>query len=73
MTKQTPVLRYEPTRARPFQVEMHLDGCTCTECSPPLPLAKLTIAGIIIGNLLAFAWDPHGALVALAATIGVQL
>lgn len=75
MSQSTPArpLRYPATGARPYTVELHLDGCTCTECSPPLPLARLTIAGIIVGNALAFAWDAHGALAALASTIGIHL
>ena len=73
MSKPTPVVRYRATETRPYPVELHLDGCTCPDCLPPLPLAKLTIAGAMVGNLIAFAWNPHGALTALAATIGVTL
>ncbi|USU12761.1 hypothetical protein NF701_02520 [Sphingomonadaceae bacterium OTU29THOMA1] len=71
MSQTTPVMRYRPTEARPYAVELHLDGCSCTECSPPLPLARLTIAGIIVGNAIAFAWDAHGAWQALRATVGL--
>ena len=59
-----------------FQTEYHLIGCRCQHCQPvppPLPIAKLTIAGIIVGNLIAFAYDAHGAAAALASTIGVQI
>lgn len=73
MSQPTPALRYRPTETRPYQVEWHIDDCTCTDCRPPLPLAKLTIAGIVVGNAIAFAWDAHGALAALAATIGVRI
>jgi hypothetical protein len=69
MSQSTLPLRYRATEARPYTVELHLDGCTCTECSPPLPIAKLTIAGIIVGNALAFAIDPAGSWSALTSAL----
>ena len=75
MNKPSAQRTYPRNDYRPYDVEFHLLGCSCEHCTetPPLPIAKLTIAGIIVGNAIAFAWDAHGALAALAATIGVQL
>ena len=77
MTRTTTLkTTYARNDKRPFQTEYHLLGCRCQHCqpvAPALPLAKLTIAGILVGNLIAFAYDAHGAAAALASTIGMQL
>lgn len=68
--------RYEPNFHRPYAVEIHLEGCTCDKCTcpvaeitPELPIAKLAIAGALVGNAIAFAWDPAGAWAALSAAV----
>ncbi|MCI4653097.1 hypothetical protein [Sphingomonas aquatilis] len=68
--------RYAPRLHRPYAVEFHLDGCTCDDCTrpvdaitPELPIAKLAIAGAIMGNAIAFAYDPAGAWAALSAAV----
>lgn len=63
--------RYRATTTRPA-VEFHLQGCACEHCQPvppPLPIVRLTFAAIAVANGIAFAWDPHGAWNALAATL----
>ncbi|MGI4732917.1 MAG: hypothetical protein ACRYFW_14385 [Janthinobacterium lividum] len=54
----------------------HLEHCDCPVCAPPVPgdrrLSSTTegalwgLAGIVTGNVIAFAIDPHGAWAALA-------
>lgn len=76
MSRPAQKVTYARNENRPYDVEFHLVGCSCSHCRPvppPLPVVKLTFAGIFVGNLIAFAWDPHGALAALAATIGVRI
>ncbi len=62
----------EPTLARPVAaasrrpapIDVHLLGCGCDICDPvppALPIAKLTIAGIVIAHLIVFAIDGRGA------------
>lgn len=68
--------RYEPNLHRPYAVEIHLEGCTCDECTgpvaeitPELPIAKLAIAGALVGNAMAFAYDAAAAWDALRTAV----
>lgn len=67
---------YAPNLHRPYATEFHLDGCTCDACTSPidtipskLPIAKLAIAGALVGNAVAFAINPAGAWTALSAAV----
>ena len=60
---------------------LHPQDCGCPSCEPYAPstpkrlsavdLGTLAFAGVIAGNLIAFAIDPAGATRALLATIGL--
>lgn len=71
-----------PTDAQPlpYDVEIHPLGCTCEHCEPPCPsvparltavqLAKLTIAGVLIGHAIAaLIWGPTTVLHILVANL----
>ncbi|WP_174293431.1 hypothetical protein [Sphingomonas bacterium] len=70
---------YDLHRPEPIRVEIHDHDCDCPACAPylqpaaPLPRSHLTFAelgwlaalGMAIGHVIAFAYDPHGAWLAL--------
>jgi hypothetical protein len=67
---------YPRTHTRPYDVEIHLVDCGCDICDPvepPLPIALMAVAGIIVGTLLPFAWDARGMIGVLASMIGLRV
>lgn len=72
MSRKTSPQAFLRTNLRAVDGEYHLIGCSCEHCQPvppPLPIAKLTIAGIFVGNVLAFIIQPVGAWSALHAAV----
>ncbi|TPG14388.1 hypothetical protein [Sphingomonas oligophenolica] len=64
---------------RPMVATIHDRRCDCPRCAPPGPsvpdrltandIGKLMIAGVLAGNAIAFAIDPHGSAQALLAVV----
>ena len=75
---QKPSALFRSTRP---PTEWHVFGCTCVECEPYVPsspdrltatdIAKLGLAGAFVGNVIAFAINPHAAAAALLACFGL--
>ena len=75
---QKPSTLFRSTRP---PTEWHVFGCTCVECEPYVPsspdrltatdIAKLGLAGAFVGNVIAFAINPHAAAAALLACFGL--
>ena len=75
---QHSLLRHtEVVTRRPTPIDVHLLDCGCDICDPvppALPIARLTIAGIVIAHVIVFAIDARGAVDALLSilTLGVH-